>query len=224
MKKRKILFVAPHPDDEALGCGGAILKHKNEGDEIYWLIVTNIDTANGWPEERVKSRQKEIEQVAGEFGFQETIKLDFPTTKLDAIPVSDMVGAISKVMSRIQPNTVYLPNRSDVHTDHHVVFQSVWSCTKNFRYPFVKKVLMYEALSETEFAPALHETIFIPNVFIDITPYFERKIEISKIYDSEIMDSPMPRSLDAIEALAKLRGSRIGKKYAEAFCLIYMEE
>lgn len=220
MKKKKILFVAPHPDDEALGCGGTILKHKNDGDEVYWLIVTNIDTANGWPEERVKSRQLEIEEVAQEFGFKETIKLDFPTTKLDSVPVSDMVDAISKVMSRIQPETIYLPNRSDVHTDHHVVFQSAWSCTKNFRYSFIKKVLMYEVLSETEFAPALVETGFIPNVFVDITNYIDKKIEIIKIYDSELMPAPLPRSINTIRAQGTYRGSAISADYAEAFMLL----
>jgi LmbE family N-acetylglucosaminyl deacetylase len=81
--------------------------------------------------------------------------------------------------------------------------------------------LIYECLSETEFTPALPENVFIPNVFIDISNYFEKKLEIIKIYESEIMEEPYPRSISSIEALARYRGSRIGVKYAEAFQLIY---
>ena len=90
----KVLVVAPHPDDETLGCGGTLLKHKNSDDKIYWMIVTNIQSENGWPEERVRKRQKEIHQVADMYGFEKTFKLDFPTTMLDAIPYNEIVKAI----------------------------------------------------------------------------------------------------------------------------------
>jgi LmbE family N-acetylglucosaminyl deacetylase len=80
---------------------------------------------------------------------------------------------------------------------------------------------MYEALSETEFAPALVETAFIPNVFIDVSKYQERKLEVMKVYDSEIMPDNFPRSINAMESLAGFRGSRICVKYAECFMLIF---
>ena len=80
---------------------------------------------------------------------------------------------------------------------------------------------MNDTLSETEFAPALPSTSFIPNVYVDITPYMEKKLEIMKLYESEIMDDPYPRSLSSIEALARVRGSRCGVKYAEAVMLLY---
>lgn len=79
---------------------------------------------------------------------------------------------------------------------------------------------MYECLSETEFTPALAENAFIPNVFVDITDYFDKKLEIIKIYISELMEAPLPRSINTIVALARYRGSRIGKDYAESFMLI----
>ena len=219
----KVLIVAPHPDDETLGCGGTILKHKANGDEIYWLIVTNISQDYGWDEERVKERQKEIDKATIGYGFDETFKLDFPTTRLDEVPMGNIISKISEVFNKIKPNILYVNNRSDIHTDHQVTFQAIMSCSKNFRYPFIKKILMYETLSETEFAPALNEFTFTSNVFIDISEYFRKKLDIMKIYDSEIMSSNLPRSLSSIEALARFRGSRIGKKYAESFILIYEE-
>lgn len=216
----KVLVVSTHPDDETLGCGGTILKHKKCGDEIYWMILTNINIENGWEKETIKRRQQEIKTVAELYGFTDVYKLDFPTTKLDTIPMAELINSISKVINEVKPHIIYLPNRSDVHTDHQITFNAVWSCTKNFRYPFIKRILMYETLSESEFAPALSETIFIPNVFVDITSFFNKKIKIMKIYNSEIMKSPFPRSIDAIEILAKYRGSRIGKKSAEAFSIL----
>ncbi len=216
----KILVIAPHADAETLGCGGTILKHKDIGDKIYWLIITNIDVKNGWDKNDVKKRQKEIETVAGMYGFEKTFKLGYPTAKLDTIPVQEIIKSISEVILEIEPEIIYLPNHHDIHTDHQITFKATYSCSKNFRYPFIKRILMYETLSETEFSPALPENIFIPNVFADITNYFESKLEIFKIYKSEVMEEPLPRSLEVIETLAQYRGSRIGKKYAEVFVLL----
>ena len=216
----KILVISPHPDDETLGCGGTILKHKDIGDKIYWLIITNIVVKNGWDKDIVEKRQKEIKTVAEMYGFEKTFKLDYPTAKLDIIPIQEIIDSISGVILEIKPEIIYLPNRSDVHTDHQITFKAAYSCTKNFRYPFIKKILMYETLSETEFAPALPENAFIPNIFVDTTKYFEKKLEIFKIYKSEVMEEPFPRSLDSIKALARYRGSQIGVEYVEAFMLV----
>jgi len=216
----KILVISPHPDDETLGCGGTILKHKDIGDKIYWLIITNIVVKNGWDKDIVEKRQKEIETVAEMYGFEKTFKLDYPAAKLDIIPIQEIIESVSKVIFEVKPEVIYLPNRSDVHTDHQITFKTAYSCTKNFRYPFIKRILMYETLSETEFAPALPENTFIPNVFVDITKYFEKKLEIFKIYKSEVMEKPFPRSLDSIKALTRYRGSQMGVEYAEGFMLI----
>tara|TARA_Y100000294_G_C8307744_1_gene237395 strand:- start:263 stop:514 length:252 start_codon:yes stop_codon:yes gene_type:complete len=80
---------------------------------------------------------------------------------------------------------------------------------------------MYETLSETEFAPPLPGNVFQPNIFVDVTDFFEKKCEIMQLYKSELMDDPFPRSLTVIEALARYRGSRVGVKYAEAYMLLY---
>ena len=218
--REKILVIAPHPDDETLGCGGTLLRHKNSGDKIYWMIVTNIQTKNGWTEEEVQKRQKEIHQVAEMYGFEKIFKLDLPTTMLDTVPYKDLIAKISVIIQEVRPSIVYLPNRSDVHTDHQVTFRAAISCCKNFRAPFIRKMLMYECLSETEFAPVLRENAFIPNVFVDISEFLNRKLEIFKIYDSEVMKSPFPRSIETVTSLAQYRGSRISKKYAEAFMLL----
>ncbi len=215
--KRKVLFIDVHPDDETLGCGGTILKHAASGDEIHWLIITAINVENGWDKQRVESRQKEIFQVSDAYGFSCTHNLGFPTTMLDTIPMNDLISSISKVIMTVEPGIVYLPNRSDIHTDHQTAFKAVASCTKSFRYPFVKRTLMYECLSETEFAPALPSDVFVPNVFVDISAFLEKKIEIMKLYQGEHGEFPFPRSVENIKALARYRGATAGIDAAEAF-------
>ena len=216
-----IIFVAVHPDDETLAFGGTILDHKHRGDNINLLIITNISVKDGYDKVVVENRQKEIVKVKELYGFDNIYKLDFPTTKLDTIPLNSLIGSISDVFKIVKPEIVYLPNRSDVHSDHKIAFQASYSCTKNFRYPFIKRILMGETLSETEFAAPSVENLFVSNVYINITEHFEKKIEIFKIYKSELMDDNLPRSIAAIESLARYRGSRIGVRYAESFQLLF---
>lgn len=218
--KEKILVVAPHPDDETLGCGGTLLKHKKNGDRIFWLIITNIHIKNGWSNEIVQESQKEVEQVSKMYGFEKALQLDFAATMLDTISYNELIVAISDVIKEIEPSVVYLPNRSDIHTDHKVTFNAIMSCCKDFRAPFIRRILMYECLSETEFSPALGEYAFVPNVFIDISEYWQRKLEILKMYSSEIMEAPLPRSINTVKSLAQYRGSRIGVEFAESFMLL----
>jgi LmbE family N-acetylglucosaminyl deacetylase len=217
---KKILAVAVHPDDETLGCGGALLKHKNNGDDIYWLIITSIDVENGWEKDKVESRRREIDSVSKMYGFCVTHSLNFPTTRLDTVPMKDLISEISKIIHNVEPDIIYVPNRSDIHTDHQVAFKAIMSCTKVFRNSFIRKILMYECLSETEFSPSLPADSFIPNVFVDITGLLEEKIKIMKMYRGEMGTFPFPRSEENIRALAMYRGATAGVKAAEAFVLL----
>lgn len=79
---------------------------------------------------------------------------------------------------------------------------------------------MMETLSETEFAPSTKEDSFIPNVFIDISDFMDQKINIMKIFSSEIAEHPFPRSERNIRALGTLRGATAGCEYAESYMLL----
>jgi len=217
---RKVIVISAHPDDETLGAGGTLLKHQLNGDEIYWLIVTNIFEEYGFDRERVGSRQDEISKVSSLYQFKGTFKLDYPTMRLTDHDLTDLIPKISDIFHKVQPEIVYVMNRSDAHSDHRVVFNAVLACTKSFRYPFIKQVMMYECISETEFAPALPEKVFIPNYFVDVTAFMEKKLRILSIFDSEMHEHPFPRSYDNVKALAHFRGASVGVKYAEAFQLI----
>jgi LmbE family N-acetylglucosaminyl deacetylase len=215
----RTLIIAPHPDDEILGCGGTLLRRKNEGAQLGWLIATGISEQAGWDPERVRQRDTEIAEVSGLIGFDHVFNLRLPTTRLDELPMQELVAQFSAVFKAFQPEEVLVPHSSDVHTDHRVVFDVATACTKWFRYPSVRRVLAYETLSETDFAlpggPA-----FQPNFFVDISQYLERKLAAMSIYKSELGEFPFPRSIESLRALAAVRGAASGFRAAEAFQLL----
>lgn len=215
----KTLVIAPHPDDEVLGVGGTLLRRKAEGVKVAWLIVTAISVQSGWREEKVNQRADEVMRVTELFGFDEVFTLNFPTTQLDRVPMSDLVAGISEVFRSFEPEEVFLPHPSDVHTDHRIVFDAAASCTKWFRYPSVKRVLAYETLSETDFGLGTDQG-FRPNAYVDIETFLDDKLRAMDIYASELGVFPFPRSHEAIRALAALRGAASGFKAAEAFELL----
>lgn len=216
---KKTLVVAPHPDDEVFGVGGTLLRRKAEGASVACIIVSGISVKYGWSEEQVKQRFDEMNRVAELFEFDDVFHLNFPPTQLDYLPMSELVSAISRVFKVFEPEEVFLPHPADIHSDHRVVFDAVAGCTKWFRSPSVRRVLAYETLSETDFALKTDQQ-FRPNVFIDIEPFLETKLQAMTIYGSELGEFPFPRSSEAIRALASIRGAASGFYAAEAFELL----
>jgi len=216
----KVMVIAVHPDDETLGCGGTLLKHLHAGDEVHWLIGTSMKKGKAFSGAEVSRRGREINKVRALYGFQGVHQLGIPTTMSDTVPMTDIVSRLSSVITRVKPDIIYLPFMGDPHSDHRVFFQAAYSCTKKFRYPFIHKVLMMETLSETEFAPAVQNTVFVPNYFVDITQFLKKKLAIMGVFKSEMGAHPFPRSERNIEALAAIRGAAANCEYAEAFMLL----
>lgn len=217
---KKVLFIAPHPDDESFGCGGTILKHKNSNDQIYWLIVTTGNTEEGFTSDSLLQMEKQIEKVNKFYAFNDYFRLQFHSTRLDNYPVGEIIFQINSYINKIKPDTIYVNHKNDVHTDHGVVFDAVWSCCKSFRNPFITSVYAYETLSETELSNPDSKSTFHPNTFVDISNYIEEKKNAISIYESELEEHPMPRSLVNVESLARIRGSMVKVEYAESFiCL-----
>ena len=65
----RVLVIAPHADDETLGCGGVLLKHKSKKDKINLLVVTNINKNNIWTKKHELKRKKEIEKILHLYNF-----------------------------------------------------------------------------------------------------------------------------------------------------------
>ncbi|MBF0531670.1 MAG: PIG-L family deacetylase [Candidatus Omnitrophica bacterium] len=217
---KKVLVVAVHPDDETLGCGGTLLRHKAAGDAAAWLIVTSALTEQGYASAEVDRRAREIAAVGQEYGFSLTEQLGYPTKKLRTVGEHELIDRFSRILKQWEPQIVYLPFAQDVHGDHRVAFTTMFSALKSFRAPFVEKVYMMETISETEFAPALPGKGFTPNVFVDISAVLDSKMRIMNLYSAEMGAHPFPRSVEHIRALALHRGATCGRTFAEAFMLL----
>lgn len=216
----KVLVVAPHPDDETLGCGGTILKHIDKGDKVYWLIMTSMNRECGFTEDRIKQRQLEIKQVSELYNFADTIEMRVPASKMDTIPLNTLIDKVNNLFRDIMPSIVYIPFSGDVHSDHRVVFDIIVSCTKWFRNSSIKKILCYETISETDFGINPVENKFSPNVFVDISDYFAKKLQILNVYASELGEPPFPRNEVTVSSLARIRGAACGCTFAESFMLL----
>ncbi|WP_341880178.1 PIG-L family deacetylase [Synechococcus sp. UW140] len=217
----KSLVIAPHPDDETLGCGGTLLRRKAEGGTIGWLLMTELNENWGWTDQQISKRAYEIDQVRKFLGIskEHLYQLGFPTTRLDTIPMADLVASISDVFKSFEPEELFLPHPGDIHSDHRITFDAASACSKWFRYPSLKRIFAYETLSETDFSLVSSEA-FRPNIFINIGPYFTDKLKLLDIYSSELGEFPFPRSHESITALAKLRSASSGFKQSEAFELL----
>lgn len=213
-----VMVISPHPDDETLGAGGTLLKLKSSGHRVYWLNVTNMKAEYGYPNDRVEERNEEIDRVNRAYSFDGFWNLEMEPAGMDKYETGKLVSQFKQIFEKIRPELLLLPYRYDVHSDHRVIFDTVYSCTKSFRAPYLKTVLSMEILSETDQAQG--QNGFSPNVFVDISPFIDKKIEIMKIYKSEIGTAPFPRNENAIRGLAAYRGATAYYEYSEAFCLI----
>ncbi len=216
---KRIAVVAPHPDDEVLGCGGSLLKHRGEGAELHWIIVTTMAPGQGYDEQRMAAREAEIETVARRLGFASVTRLGFPTATLGDDCLGELVARLGDALRTSRAQWVYGPHGGDVHSDHRVVFEAVQSCCKRFRNPWVERVLSYEAVSETE-QGLVASAAFTPNVFVDVSAQLEEKIAIMECYAGELGEFPFPRSAQGLRALAAYRGMTVGVPAAEAFMLL----
>lgn len=216
---KKILVIAPHPDDEILGCGGTMIKNIKADNEVYVCVVTK-----GYPplfnESRVEQNRRDTITCHKAIGVKETFYLDFPSTRLETLERSEFNGKVLDVVRTLTPDEVYIPHWGDMQKDHQMVAEACMVAVRPKYFPQVKRVLSYETMSETAWNAPNVQNEFIPNVFEDITDTLEEKKKALSYFKLQISTFPDARSLEAIESLAKYRGSLMNLHAAEAFMLI----
>tara|TARA_X000000950_G_C13804326_1_gene614938 strand:- start:590 stop:1267 length:678 start_codon:yes stop_codon:yes gene_type:complete len=214
-----LLIVAPHIDDETLGCGGTILKLKKKNKKISMILVSE---ANGYTEDKkiLKKKERQVQQVKKFYRFDNFIRFDYPSSQIYKIDEKELINKFDRAIKKIKPDTIIMPFVNDVHSDHRIISKVLQSCIKIFRKKYIKTVLFCEIISETD-----HSILscingnFNPNLFINITSEFKKKIEIFKNFTTENGKHPFPRSVDSLTSLSKYRGSQCGHTYAEGFMI-----
>ena len=221
-----ILVIVAHPDDEVLGCGATIAKHVKNGDDVYVCALCELVSARTNKPKHDKF-MKQVNDAEKVLGVKETMFFNFPNIKFNTVPHLELVQAIEKSILKFKPELIYTHHKGDVNIDHQVVFDATIAairlperCSADLPVNMIKKVLTFEISSSTEWAAPLAEFAFLPNVFVDVTKTFETKIAAAKCYEAILKDTPHPRSVRNLEALAYFRGSQVSIDKAEAFMLI----
>jgi LmbE family N-acetylglucosaminyl deacetylase len=211
----KVLVFAPHNDDEVLGVGGTIAKYASQGHEVFICEVTKSNT-----DEEIKEERSEALAAHQLLGVKDTIFLDFPIVTLRETPLVKINAEFLKVVEDIRPNIAFIPHKGDMHMDHTVVSHSAMVALRPINGIKVENIYTYETLSETEWNLPTIDNAYMPNVWSDISKFIDIKKEAMNCYQSQLKQPPHPRTLEIIEALAKLRGSTVGVPFAESFMLV----
>jgi len=215
-----VLVVAAHPDDEALGCGGAIARHSDRGDHVDILFLADGVGARGGDRADVLARRREAARGAATIlGAKEPQFRDFPDNRLDSIDLLDIVQSVEEVLASRPYDIVYTHLEGDLNVDHQIVNRAVRTATRPTPTQSVRTVLAFEVPSSSEWAFS-YSPAQQPNLAISIADQMERKIAALRAYGSELRDPPHPRSIEAVRGLATWRGASHGLASAEAFTII----
>ncbi len=199
---KNILILAPHTDDGEFGCGGSIARFTEEGKEIYYAAfsVCEKSVPKGFPKNILEIEVKEATKVLG-------IKPE--NLLIYRYPVREHPQNRQKILEdmvllkeKIEPDLVFMPSSSDIHQDHHTVYEEGLRAFKQ------TSILGYEL-------PGNNLT-FSTTAFIYLKePHIVKKVAAFKKYKSQI-HRPYATE-EFIRSLARTRGVQIGARYAEAF-------
>lgn len=214
-----ILIIASHPDDEVLGCGGAIIKHVKNGDKVYVLILT--DGAIGRYKKSMVATLKEHALKCSEaLGVSRVIFKNLPNQSLDTLPITKVIQDIEEVLRMVKADIIYTHDKGDLNRDHRIAYEAALVAARPIPGGRIKRLLTYFVPSSSEYNDVDAENIFLPNIFVDIGPEMEKKLKAYSCYKTEIKPYPHPRSIEAMKVYAQAWGVRVGMEYAEPFRLI----
>lgn len=221
----RILVIAPHADDESLGMGGTIARYVSAGAQVHVALMTGYGAGEPHPFiakadfDRVRA---EFDAAMDSLGVKHRHLRDLPAVTLDSLPTHKINAVARELVERVRPHRLYLPFAYDLHRDHRELFYAFTVQARAY-LPLggaIEEVWCYETPSETHLGPAYLEPAFSPNRHVDISAFLEAKLTAIDCYASQRQEAPLPRSRQAMTALAQLRGSQIGVAAAEAFVLV----
>jgi LmbE family N-acetylglucosaminyl deacetylase len=215
----RTLVVAPHPDDEILGCGGTIARLTDAGAETFVAVVTE-GKPPAYPVEFVGRVQQEAREAHALLGVKETFWLGMPAAALTETAHSALNSTLYQIVARLRPKTLIIPFLGDIHVDHQLIFTSSLVAARPHHENYPELILAYETLSETNWNAPYLTPAFTPNVFIEISDQLERKLDAMRCFGSQVRAAPHERSIETLRALATLRGATVLKQAAEAFVLV----
>jgi LmbE family N-acetylglucosaminyl deacetylase len=215
-----ILVIVAHSDDETIGLGGTIAKHVSEGEQVFGIYLTDGVGSRNKDKMAASQRANAADMAAKELGLEWVGKFNFPDNALDSVPLIDIIRLIEEIKKQINPSMVYTHHFGDLNIDHQIAFQAVMTSFRPQPGESCKEIRTFEVPSATDFGAFSINKVFIPNLFVDIEPYWKVKKTALEFYGEEIHASPHSRSMEGVNILSKYRGVSVGCNRAEAFNLI----
>ncbi|MDP6580969.1 MAG: PIG-L deacetylase family protein [Vicinamibacterales bacterium] len=203
---RSVLVVAPHADDEVLGCGGTIQHLRADGNRVFLQIVANRVVDHREDQAYIDQTKQAAEAAAELLGIERVFYGDLPDERLDA-PLIDVIVAIEEVVKTVAPDTMLVPSAGDSDQDHRAVASACRVACRG-----VDTVHAYEVPGPSRG--------FLPNHYVDIGRYLPAKIQAMSCYEEEMRPYPHPRSELGLECHARFRGMEAGLEFAEAFLVL----
>lgn len=216
---RPALVVAPHPDDEVLGAGGTIARLAAEGHAVHVAIVTSGQPPRFDDAQRRKVRE-EAAAAHARLGVAQTHWLGFPAAELGEQPHGALNAALGTLVAELDPALILAPHPGDIHLDHQLSFLSTLVASRPHQARYPTAIAAYETLSETNWNAPYLTPAFLPNLFVDIGDQLEDKLAAFALFESQARAAPHERSVEALRALATLRGATIHRPAAEGFVLV----
>ena len=209
LSDRDCLVLAPHPDDESIGCGGSIVRHVNRGSGVKVLFLTsgeNGDFQNAFGEDYIARRRRSAIDALSVLGVKEYEFLGFRDRRLYE-KREDALNSVLEVVESFSPRLLYVPSPFEAHPDHRTASWIGW-----------------ELYSRTGIETAFYEVLMplYPNILVDITGEYKTKEAAIRRYDTELYYNDY---IDYVEGLNRLRTVTLGTgvRYAEAFSLFNKE-
>lgn len=218
---QKMFVIAAHPDDEILGCGGTIAKAVAAGVDVSVLLLGEGPTSRqGSSVDSERTHATDSAQIAAQkLGVTNIYYGALPDNKFDTVPLLDVIKIIEKHADEVQPDLVITHHYGDLNVDHSITHRAVMTAFRPLPETKQVTVLGFEVLSSTEYATPNAMPMFVPNIYVNISKFLSEKVRALEAYQSEMRAFPHPRSFEAVEHLARLRGAHSGCHAAEAFVL-----
>jgi N-acetylglucosamine malate deacetylase 1 len=212
-----VLVIAPHADDEVLGCGGMILKHTSIT-HVVVLAVGGVQHRHLAEEATLDERTWELQQASSVLNVTHQVLFPNYDMSLDRLPLREIVSKIDKVLDEDDYNEVYLPYASINH-DHDITYRATLSALRMGARPHVPRLVAAYEYAMIAWQPTPIEG---GRFYVDITDTLNDKLRALACYKSQLRCAPHPCSEEAVRTLAAMRGMEVGIHAAEMFYLLRM--
>ena len=217
---KRVLVIVAHTDDESFGCVGFIKKLSLTNNVKAISFTNGIGARGNQKISDLKLRQKASFKASKILGFEWIQQYNYADNELDKVSLLEIIRVIEINKKKFKPHIILTHNFSDLNIDHRKIAEATLTAFRPEPKETLELFLTFEIPSATDYRVLRNKKNFMPNYFVNIEKFIDKKIKAIKCYKNELKKYPHSRSITGIKNLNKLRGNQSGLKYSEAFEII----